>query len=103
MEYITAIITHRYICVFEAYTVQISMILRCEIFTSLYFTLEYVLLINSPVYTHFQGMSGSSFYSSRKCEVKSVVLPPDGLDFSDSEAGASDEDIEDELYTALAN
>ncbi|CAK6970682.1 piggyBac transposable element-derived protein 3-like, partial [Scomber scombrus] len=43
------------------------------------------------------GMSTSIFYSTRKREVASVVLPPDGS--SDSDEGTSSEDEEDELYT----
>lgn len=55
------------------------------------------ILINSPVYTCFQGKSVSSFFGSRKREIKFVVFPTDGS--SDSEEGTSDEDMEDELYT----
>ncbi|CAM4659881.1 unnamed protein product [Leuciscus chuanchicus] len=46
--------------------------------------------------TGHEGISVSSFYSTRKREVKSVVLPPDGS--SDSEEGSSEEVEEDELY-----
>ena len=60
------------------------------------FTLKCVLLINSPVYIYFQGISTSTFYGTREREVASVVLPPDGS--SDSDEGTS-EDEEDELYT----
>ncbi|XP_028461659.1 piggyBac transposable element-derived protein 3-like [Perca flavescens] len=46
--------------------------------------------------TGHEGISVSSFYSTRKREVKSVVLPPDGS--SDSEEGSNEEVEEDELY-----
>ena len=49
------------------------------------------------MFTHLQGISVSSFYSSKRMEVISVVWPDGGS--SDSEEGTSDEDIEDELNT----
>lgn len=47
------------------------------------------------MYICFQGISTSTFYGTRKREVASVVLPPDG---SYSNEGTS-EDEEDDLYT----
>uniref|UniRef100_A0A8C6TQ61 PiggyBac transposable element-derived protein domain-containing protein n=1 Tax=Neogobius melanostomus TaxID=47308 RepID=A0A8C6TQ61_9GOBI len=62
---------------------------------TLHFTLKCVLLINLPAYICFQGISTSTFYGTRKREVASVVLPPDGSSDSDEDEGTS----EDELYT----
>lgn len=63
---------------------------------TLHFTLKFVLLVNSPVYICFQGISTSTFYDTREREVASVVLPPDGSSDSDEDEGTS-EDEEDEL------
>uniref|UniRef100_A0AAV2IYF0 PiggyBac transposable element-derived protein domain-containing protein n=1 Tax=Knipowitschia caucasica TaxID=637954 RepID=A0AAV2IYF0_KNICA len=48
--------------------------------------------------TGHEGISTSTFYGTRKREVASVVLPPDGSSDSDEDEGTS-EDEEDELYT----